>query len=181
MNYCHFDEKKQLNKNAREIIFVVTEKGCHECQSHRIDRDGYPRIDRFCKEWLMSRYMWTLIKGEIPVKQVVRHKCDNPSCINIDHLELGTQKENMADKKLRGKVSKKGKKLNDKERLEIIKDTKRSIKKLALDYGVSHATIISLRKRRTMRKKINRAPNKPSVMGNKNKTKLQEIKQSSNK
>lgn len=33
--------------------------------------------------------------GELP--EVVRHKCDNARCINIDHLEGGTQKDNMQD------------------------------------------------------------------------------------
>ena len=33
--------------------------------------------------------------GELP--EVVRHKCDNPRCINPDHLEGGTQKDNMQD------------------------------------------------------------------------------------
>ena len=33
--------------------------------------------------------------GELP--QVVRHKCDNPRCININHLEGDTYEDNMAD------------------------------------------------------------------------------------
>lgn len=33
--------------------------------------------------------------GELP--EVVRHKCDNPRCINPEHLEGGTQKDNMQD------------------------------------------------------------------------------------
>lgn len=28
---------------------------------------------------------------------VVQHSCDNPKCINIDHLSLGTQSENVLD------------------------------------------------------------------------------------
>ena len=36
--------------------------------------------------------------------QVVRHKCDNPRCVNPDHLELGTYKENTADMDKRGRA-----------------------------------------------------------------------------
>lgn len=35
--------------------------------------------------------------------QVVRHKCDNPPCCNPDHLELGTQAENVQDSLDRGR------------------------------------------------------------------------------
>ena len=37
--------------------------------------------------------------------KVVRHKCDNPRCINPDHLELGTQLDNVEDARKRGRVS----------------------------------------------------------------------------
>ena len=40
--------------------------------------------------------------GELP--EVVRHKCDNPRCINPDHLEGGTQKDNMQDCVQRGRL-----------------------------------------------------------------------------
>ena len=40
--------------------------------------------------------------GELP--EVVRHKCDNPRCVNPEHLEGGTQKDNMDDMKKRNRA-----------------------------------------------------------------------------
>ncbi|MGA7723315.1 MAG: HNH endonuclease signature motif containing protein [Ignavibacteriaceae bacterium] len=64
-----------------------------------IDRDGYRRIERGHKQWLVHRYIWTLYNGEIPAGMEVRHRCNNPACFRIEHLELGTHKQNMEDKK----------------------------------------------------------------------------------
>ncbi len=32
------------------------------------------------------------------------HSCDNPACVNVDHLSLGTQKANMADCAAKGRT-----------------------------------------------------------------------------
>ncbi len=40
-------------------------------------------------------------------KLVVRHfKCDNPSCINLEHLKLGTQRDNIRDRQRKGRTAK---------------------------------------------------------------------------
>ena len=56
------------------------------------------------------RVSWTLFKGEIPNKLWVLHKCDNPFCVNPDHLFLGTAKDNNQDKAQKGRCHKTWKK-----------------------------------------------------------------------
>lgn len=43
------------------------------------------------------RLAYTVFVGEIPDGKLVLHKCDNPACINPDHLFLGTQSDNIRD------------------------------------------------------------------------------------
>lgn len=56
------------------------------------------------RHWLAHRAALFLFRGIDPQEQVVRHKCDNGLCVNIDHLELGTQKDNVADAETRGRA-----------------------------------------------------------------------------
>lgn len=50
------------------------------------------------------RAAWRIYRGPIPQGLVVRHKCDNPHCVRIEHLELGTPKDNVADCHRRGRA-----------------------------------------------------------------------------
>jgi hypothetical protein len=51
------------------------------------------------------RVGWTLFRGPIPVGMCVLHVCDNRPCVNLDHLYLGTQKDNVADMVRKGRDS----------------------------------------------------------------------------
>lgn len=51
----------------------------------------------------MHRAAWIDSHGRIPEGHVVRHRCDNPPCFNVEHLETGTYSDNLADMFERGR------------------------------------------------------------------------------
>ncbi len=80
----------------------------------------------------------------------VLHKCDNPSCINPNHLELGTQAENMRQKTLRGRQPRgahvHNSKLTADQVRSILSDT-RSNTQIGRAYKISTATVGEIKRR----------------------------------
>jgi len=66
-------------------------------------KDGYGQIKIAGSPVQAHRLSWSMINGEIPEGMVIRHTCDNPSCVNPAHLLIGTHKDNIADKYARGR------------------------------------------------------------------------------
>lgn len=82
--------------------FAVADNGCHE-HNGRANVRGYPYLTYKKKNWYGNRLAWHLKRGPIPEGMHVLHKCDNPKCINIDHLFLGTPKDNAKDMRVKGR------------------------------------------------------------------------------
>lgn len=68
------------------------------------DRDGYGRTTFEGKRMKAHRVAFFKARGWWP--PVVRHKCDNPPCVNEEHLLGGTNADNMRDKVERGRSAK---------------------------------------------------------------------------
>ena len=65
--------------------------------------DGYGRFRLDGETWRSHRVAWELENGSIPDGMHVLHHCDNPACVRVDHLFLGTNDDNVKDKMAKGR------------------------------------------------------------------------------
>mgnify|MGYP001770221178 CR=1 FL=1 len=140
--------------HLKSIKYVIDENGCWICTSHAKPkhRGGYPVITRNGKFYRLSRYIYEQEHGEIPEGMYIMHLCDNPECINPNHLQAGTPKDNTQDmiRKGRKPVGERvpSAKLTENDVREILKDA-RPYTHIALDYGVSKKAIQQIKHRKT--------------------------------
>ncbi|MCK9416834.1 HNH endonuclease [Candidatus Dojkabacteria bacterium] len=84
--------EKQKNKFLNNFI-QGNKNECWEWLAAKTN-GGYGQI---CGLGLTHRVSYKFFVGPIPKGLFVLHKCDNPSCVNPNHLFLGTQRDNMQD------------------------------------------------------------------------------------
>lgn len=89
------------------------------------------------------RFSWIIHRGKIPDGLWVLHKCDNPPCVNPQHLFLGTAADNVRDASMKGRMTHK---LSDAEVAEIRALRARGIptENIRQMYGVSSGHISSI-------------------------------------
>lgn len=123
--------------------------GCMEWTAYSLNK-GYGMFRRgklADGRVLAHRFSYEIHNGPIPEGMIVRHKCDNPKCVNPEHLLLGTQKDNVADMVARKRHAWKGglpwEKLSDDDisDIRVMRGYGMGVTALAREYGVSHALI----------------------------------------
>lgn len=132
-----------MNK-IENIKYEIDENGCWICKNY-IDRKGYGNIKVKQKNTRAHRRVYEIINGKIPNNLIVRHTCDIRSCVNPDHLILGTIQDNNKDTIDRNRTCKGEKhystKLKEKDIIDIRNNNILTQKELSIIYNVSRSTI----------------------------------------
>lgn len=145
---------RQLTYEERFWSWVRKDANCWNWQASR-DQDGYGVFSAEHDGVIYKRahrYSYALRHGSIPDDMQVLHSCDNPSCVRPDHLSLGTNAENMADKIAKGRANVRAgeahsfAKLTREQAASILQEP-RPYAQLAAEYGVARSTIGSIKQR----------------------------------
>ena len=136
-------------------VSIIPETGCWEWHGNMTR--GYGRVKFNKKLDGAHRVSYSIFIGPIPDGMFVCHECDNPSCINPDHLFLGTPYDNVMDAISKNRFCHVGKgtpfkkkhrplnsKLSDRVASEIKRDLSiglLNMREIALKYGAKYQTI----------------------------------------
>lgn len=90
---------------GKPIKFEITENDCWNVISHFLDKGGYSRVSRYIggiRHRTGHAVSHAFYNNYSKDDEVIRHICNNPSCVNPSHLEGGSHLENMKDREMAG-------------------------------------------------------------------------------
>lgn len=144
---CLIDERSMPEPNS----------GCWLWLSSLRKEGGYGCFKRDYRTYDCHRESWSAFNERpIPIGMFICHKCDVRSCVNPDHLFVGTHLDNMADMSRKGRTSRRVGERSPSARLKreqviAIRADNRTIAAIAADYGVSTGCIDHILARRNWR------------------------------
>jgi len=138
---------------------TITDRGCWEYNGPK-NEEGYGRV-LLCvaklsprkRYYRAHRLSYAFYQGADPGAMMVCHKCDNPSCINPDHLFLGTAADNSADMAAKKRASPQAgilnsaRKLDEPLVLDIVSKIKQGLSNTAIarDLPITHHQVSLIR------------------------------------
>ena len=133
--------------------YTIMEGGCWKWLGD-LTRGGYGRLRYADKMVRAHRFFYEVHRGPIPDGLYVCHKCDNPSCVNPDHLFVGSAADNKADccaKNRHAYGARQGQsKLTEDDVREILAAGE-SYPEIAKRFGVSSSLVCAIKKGRAWR------------------------------
>ena len=96
-------ELQKIQHAAQLLKYTVSSGGCWVWDGSFF-KDGYGQLKRYGKNLKAHRVFYEHYKGQIPEGLCILHACDNPACVNPDHLRPGTTLENVQDRDAKNRV-----------------------------------------------------------------------------
>lgn len=142
------------SNSAEDYLLQRIEFNDEDCWNFTgaLDKDGYGQVhhSKIAKQLNVTRahqlaYVWKF--GPIPTGMFVCHHCDNPSCVNPEHLFLGTPNDNVQDMMRKGRyiVYNRPRKLSSEDR-QIILNSKGTVScmELAKQFNISFSRVCQI-------------------------------------
>lgn len=95
-------ETSQSDINRFHSKYSISSDGCWEWQGS-LNFKGYGWFRVQGRTWKAHRFSYTVFHGDIPKGVHIMHLCDNPGCVNPDHLKPGTNADNVSDRQAKGR------------------------------------------------------------------------------
>lgn len=133
-----------------KISFGFGEDACWTWMASTRNGYGRMRLSEQNRTVTAHRFSWEIYNEEIPEGMLVCHHCDNPPCVNPNHLFLGTQVDNVQDMIEKGRGSDNSGEMNGRAKLsrkdidrirELYKTTDTSYWELSMWFGVGETQI----------------------------------------
>lgn len=147
-NPCYKKYSLAFCSDKCRLLFYVEKTATCWIWKGATNRRGYGKICfKGNKTAGAHRVSYELFTGEIPEDKYVCHSCDNPRCVNPDHLWVGSAQDNKMDQINKGRGSRK---LTESDVIEIrnLSDKGLGSQRLAYLYRVTCGLISNIIKRR---------------------------------
>lgn len=162
--FCSFQCKYDADAEAawdsyveqiRDVVHAGDPLACIEWPGRR-DRDGYGIVGNSRRHGLVraSRLSFEIFAGSSPGEASVLHTCDNPPCCNPNHLFLGDNIANMADRQRKGRTlsrERHGMSKLTADQVGMVRGSGRATRDLAGEFGVSIRQINNIKAGRAWR------------------------------
>lgn len=146
MTHGFYEPPSPMERILQKVV-INDKTGCWEWTGYS-HRSGHGSIRVDGKAVPVYRYVYEFYRGKIPDGMFACHKCDNPSCVNPEHIFIGTPRENSQDAARKGRMERGNKrwcsKLTEQD-IRSIRADGRAQRVIAGDYGVDQALIQRIR------------------------------------